>query len=161
MAFFATHIGAILAVVAAFGAIGIVAAVVGFGVPFALVVAKVAGAFNAALKFLSTPLGQAVGVIALCALCLFMGDVHRARVDAKLYAAKVEAAKRAAAARDADIKARASADVDARLAELQRQADEWQGRAAAYEKELTDRGACRATGDDLKRLLGTFGRPVR
>jgi hypothetical protein len=161
MNFFAAHIGTILAVVASFGAIGIVAAVVAFGVPFALIFAKVVGACNAALRFLSTPLGQAVGVIALCALCLFVGDVHRARVDAKIYAAKIETAKRAAAARDADIKARASADVDARLAELQRQADEWQGRATAYEKQLADRGACRVTGDDLKRLLGTFGRPAR
>lgn len=93
--FFAEHIFGILSGVLGLGAVGVGVSIFAFGIPAVVIMSKAADFFRAIVQFFSTPLGQAIGIVAICAVCLFIGDIHRARVDAKIWNQKETALNRA------------------------------------------------------------------
>src|SRR5262249_45399658 len=99
--FFASNLWTILGLIASFGIIGIGVAVFAFGVPAALIVARLFAVAREVLRFLATPTGQAVAVVALCLASFVAGDIRRTRLDDAAWQAREEEAARAAAQRDA------------------------------------------------------------
>src|SRR5262245_58813601 len=154
--FFASHIWTILALVASFGAAGIGVAVLAFGVPVALILAHVAGFAREAVRFLATPTGQAVAVIALCLVSFAAGDVRRTRLDDAAWRAREAQAARAAAERAAELAALTATDAAARIATLAQEADHLQQKVTDYERTLSTRDdrACLAGPDDVRSLRG-------
>jgi multidrug resistance efflux pump len=154
--FLASHIWTILGLVASFGAIGIAVAVLAFGVPAALILAHVAGFAREAVRFLSTPTGQAVAVIALCLVSFAAGDIRRTRLDDAAWRAREEKAARALAEREARIARETAADAAQRMAALAHQANDLQQKVTDYERTLSARDdrACLATADDVRSLRG-------
>jgi hypothetical protein len=154
--FFASHIWTILGLVASFGAVGIAVAVLAFGVPAALILAHVAGFAREVARFLSTPTGQAVAVIALCLVAFAAGDIRRTRLDDAAWRVREAAAARAAEQRDARLAEETAADAAARIATLAHQAQDLQQKVTDYERTLATRDdrACLATPDDVRSLRG-------
>lgn len=91
--FIATHIGALLLGAGGLTGIAAVVMIFVFGIPAAAIVASALSLGGKIVDFLKTPVGQAVAVVALCALCLFVGDVGATRRE-------VAAANKRVAARD-------------------------------------------------------------
>jgi hypothetical protein len=154
--FFASHIWTILGLVASFGAVGVAVAVLAFGVPAALILAQVTGVVREAVRFLATPTGQAVAVIALCLVAFAAGDIRRTRLDDAMFRAREAAAARAAQERDARIAQETAADAATRIAALAQQAHDLQQKVIDYERTLATRDdrACLATPDDVRSLRG-------
>jgi hypothetical protein len=154
--FLASHIWTILGLVASFGAVGIAVAILAFGVPAALILAHVAGFAREAVRFLATPTGQAVAVIALCLVSFAIGDIRRTRLDDAMFRAREAAAARAAEERDARIARETAADAAARIAALAQDAHDLQQKVTDYERTLATRDdrACLATPDDVRSLRG-------
>ena len=164
--FLASHIWTILGLVASFGAAGIAVAVLAFGVPAALILAQAAGFAREAARFLSTPTGQAVAVIALCLVAFAAGDIRRTRLDDAMFRARQAAIARDAAEREARIARETAADAAARIAALAQDANDLQQKVTDYERTLATRArladasaqqddrACLATPDDVRSLRG-------
>ncbi len=134
--FFAAHIGAVALGVGGLGGVALVALIFVGGVPAAGVIAAAIGFLKETVKFFQTPVGQAVGVVLLCFLCLLIGDVHATRREVAArktaidrlnteWKAKVDeaSAKFAAArtARDSDVDAKVGVLVQKRLTEIAEQ----------------------------------------
>src|SRR5262245_12088595 len=153
---FASHICTIFGLVASFGAAGIAVAVLAFGVPAALILAHVAGFAREAVRFLATPTGQAVAVVALCLGAFAASDIRRTRLDDATWRSREAAAARAAEQRDARIAQETAADAAARIAALAQQAQDLQQKVTDYEHTLATRDdrACLATPDDVRSLRG-------
>src|SRR5215510_547511 len=92
--FFASHLWTILGLVASFGTIGVGVAVLAFGVPAALIVARLVAVAREALRFLATPTGQAAAVVGLCLASFVAGDIRRTRLDDAAWRAREEQAAR-------------------------------------------------------------------
>jgi len=107
---------------------------------------------KAAYSFFTSPIGRALGMVALAGLLFLAGDIHRARKDAAAWRAKIEAAEQARVERDATIKAQVSKDANARMAVLAREKSDLENKVADYAKKLDANSACRVTRSDLKRL---------
>jgi signal transduction histidine kinase len=152
--FFALHLWTILGLVASFGTIGLAVAVVAFGVPAALIVARLAAVAREALRFLSTPTGQAVAVVALCVASFVAGDVRRTRLDDAAWRAREQQVARAAAERDARIRQETATDAAQRLTAVLQEANELQQKVTDYERTISARNdrACLATPDDVRGL---------
>lgn len=161
--FIATHIFWVLGLIGGFGGVGVVVAIVVFGVPAALIVLKVVDFFKAVLEFFSTPQGAALAIVALAALCLFIGDVHARREDAKEWVKKEakinaqwqqkvnEAAakfKEARVQRDTDV----GNDIGTLVAQQKTQIDELQQKVDTYEG--ADHPGCVLTPADLDGVRG-------
>lgn len=155
MEFLATHIGTIFALISWFGVIGIAVAIFVFGVPAALLIANTIGLLKQVFRFFQTPLGQAIGVVLLCLLCLFAGITIGTRNEAKKCRAADLAAQLAAVQRDRDIKAQAAVDADRAALRLQTHATDLEAKVTDYEAQLQKRPAaarCALDSNDVKRL---------
>jgi len=152
--FFASHLWTFLGLVASFGTIGVAVAVLAFGVPAALIVARLVAVAREVLRFLSTPTGQAAAVIALCLAAFAAGDIRRTRLDDAAWRAREAAAERIVAERNARIRQEAAADAAQRIAAIAQQASELQQKVTDYERTISKRndGACLAGADDVRRL---------
>jgi hypothetical protein len=152
MTFIADHFGAILAIIASLGTVGIIALIVVIGMPAAVILANVIGAFKAVLEFLKTPLGMAVGIVALCGLMAFAGDMHGRRSASAECKESERAAELAAAQRDLAAHKAAAAVAEKSAAELSTYSSDLEQRIIAYEAELKARPACRLDQRDADRL---------
>ena len=152
--FFASNLWTILGLIASFGMIGIGVAVFAFGVPAALIVARLFAVAREVLRFLATPTGQAVAVVALCLASFVAGDIRRTRLDDAAWQAREEEAARAAAERDARIRQETAADAAQRIAAVVHEANELQQKVTDYERTISTRNhrACLATPDDVRGL---------
>lgn len=118
-------------------------------------VAVGASALSGAVSFFSSPFGRWVGVALLGAGLYAVGDIHRGRIDAAKWRAAVEKTERAAAARDATIRAEMTASAAERVAAIKRESDDLQKRVTDYETAPATGGdTCRATPDVARRLRG-------
>jgi hypothetical protein len=161
--FFATHILWILGIVGGLSGAGLLVAIVAFGVPAAIIVAKAVDFFKAALQFFSTPFGQAVAIGLLCALVAFGADIRRARIDAKAWVKEeaqinadwqqkvddaAEAFRSARQKRDEEVGADIAAAVQSKSSEIER----LQQKVDTYEG--ADHPLCVLGPADLERVRG-------
>lgn len=172
--FFAEHWLGFLTAIPALGLVGVLVAVVAFGVPAMLVVERMVSAGIAVVGFFKTPLGQVVGLALLLVVAFLAGDIRRTRIAAAERRAEIAAATAAAAERDATIKRDVAGDAAARILKIKAERDALETRANDYEAnlKLSPRPGCRADGDDVrdydermrelsKRPLGAARQPAR
>jgi hypothetical protein len=150
--FFADHFWTILGVVTSFGAVGILVAIVFFGLPAAMPLKSVIDFGREAIRFLQTPAGQIVGVVTLCLLSAFFADLRRTRIDQRLWQERQDAAAEAAKQRDESIKQQVEAKAKDASDQLARDNADLAKKVQDYEATLAKRPACALTPDDVRRL---------
>lgn len=151
LTFIAEHFFTLLGAAVGLGTGGVGFAVFGLGIPAAVMLQKAGGFIGGCVKFFSTPIGQILGAVAICALCFLAGDMRRARHDAREWDAKVAASEAAAIQRDAAIKGEVAADANARIAKLGTEKSELENKVATYAKKL-EASTCHWDSGALKRL---------
>lgn len=160
MEFLATHFWTILAFIGSFGAIGIAVVIFVFGVPAAMILVNISGAFQAFVKFLSTPLGQACAVLALVAMAFFLGDLHGTRVEKETWVASDLAKKLADQKRQTDIAQSTARDATERATVLAGEEATLKQKVADYEKS-SRHDVCVIGDDRAARLRDIAGQVQR
>ena len=147
---FIQHIVWLVALTTSLGGIGVAIAVFAFGLPVALAIARVLGAFAALIAFLRTPVGQAAAVVVMVVAAFVAGDVHRLRLDQAQWCAQQASAEQ----RAAELERFAAAEADARIADVEARAKDLQQKVAEYEKTIAERKsvACLASPEDSRGL---------
>lgn len=155
--FFISHFWLIVGSLAGLSGVLGIAALVFLGIPAAQVIVELLAIFKRLLAFFTTPIGQVIGVVILCAVCLFLGDLHGQRtqiaqcnkrvaaLDA-VWAAKVKKAGEEFAAarknRDSNVEDYVNGLVASRTAELAAKAADLQKKVDEYEKTDSHHGLC-------------------
>ncbi|WP_316168976.1 MULTISPECIES: hypothetical protein [unclassified Bradyrhizobium] len=123
----------------------------------ALFVPSAAIALKAVLDFLRAPIGQILaGIVALVLWSGFIyaeGDVHGANATHAAWRAADAAAIAAAHKRDALIKAAVASATDHAIADIAASDKSLDQKVEQYGKANSGRPECRATADDIRRLL--------
>jgi hypothetical protein len=160
--FFAQHLGWIAAIIASLGGLGVAFAIIAFGLPAAIVLSKLVDALSGAIGFFKTPAGQGAAMMLIFLAAFVAGDVHRTRIDQAQWHAQQAAAAAAAARHDAELQSFATADADARIADVEARAKDLQQKVIDYEKTIAARkmSACLATSDDARGLQRIEHAPV-
>ena len=153
MNFIANNLGPILIGLGGLGTLGIIVLIFVVGMPAAVIIANVAQVFKSFIALLKTPAGQVLGILLLCAGCLFAGYTKGTKTQAAICHEQEVRAELATVKRDLGIAKLGEAFAKQSGERLQAAVDDMEKTIAGYERDLAARPvaqACFADDRDVK-----------
>jgi uncharacterized membrane protein (DUF106 family) len=161
--FIADHFWLITGSLSTLGAVAVVAIIMVCGFPISTIVAAIGSVLTESIKFLETPVGEAIAVLILVLVVGVSVDVHQIRVDdasqrvavQKALVAQAQKADEDRKARDAYVTQKVGADAQTRIAQIEAEKSDLEKKAKDYETalEASKRARCSVTRDDLSGRL--------